>query len=211
MIIKFHSHSTIELRINTTTIYIDPYLDPFSAEQLPKADLILISHAGYDHCSIETIRTISNLTTIVLGTREAATLINGCASLKTGETRDFGDFKIKVLQAQPYNSKHATGTIFGFGILAEDKTIFYPSDTKYLPAMADIKPDIMIVAIGGTLVMTAKEAAQFVTTLMPKIAIPVHYGRLNGTIDDARYFKELVETKQETKVVILREDEEFEL
>lgn len=210
MIIKFHSHSTIELSIGTSVIYIDPYLDPFSAEQLPKADIILVSHAGYDHCSVETIKVLSAENTIILGTREAASLIHGCSSMKPGDIRDFDGFKIKALHAQAYNKKHVEGEIIGFGIAAEDKTIFYPSDTKYVPTMADIKPDIMFAAVGGTLVMTAKEAANFVLTLMPKIAIPIHYGKINGTIDDAEYFKELVEAKRETKVVILKEDAEVE-
>ena len=208
--IKFHSHSTIELRIGTTVIYVDPYLDPFSAEQLPKADIILVSHAGYDHCSVETIRTLSAENTIILGTTNVATLIHRCSSMKPGDIRDFDGFKIKALHAQAYNKKHVEGEIIGFGIAVEDKTIFYPSDTKYVQTMADIKPDIMFVAVGGTLTMNAKEAAHFVLTLMPKIAIPIHYGKINGTIDDTLYFKELVEAKGETKVVILREDEEVE-
>ncbi len=211
MKIKFHTHSTIELRTGTTVIYIDPYLDPFSAEKLSKADIILISHAGYDHCSVETVKRLSGENTIILGTRETATLIHRCSSMKPGDMRDFGNFAIKALHAQAYNQKHVQGEIIGFGIAAEDKTIFYPSDTKFLPSMNEIRPDIMFVALGGTLVMTAKEAAQFVLTLMPKIAIPIHYGKINGTIDDAQYFKELVESKRETQVVILNEGEEVEV
>lgn len=228
MHLKFHGHSTIELRIKNNVIYIDPYLDPFSAETqakhslaghsgtssasgLPKADLILISHAGYDHCSIETIRLLSNDNTIVLGTRNVSSLIHNCSTINAGDIRDFNDFKVKALNAVPYNEKHVEGSVVGFGISADGKTIFYPSDTKYLQSMTDIKPDIMLIAVGGTLTMNAKEAANFVLTLMPKIAIPIHYGRINGTIDDAQYFKELVEAKQETKVIILKEDEEVEL
>lgn len=208
MNIKFHGHTTIEIRIKNSIIYIDPYLDPFSAEKLSKADLILISHAGYDHCSIETIRTLSGDRTIVLGPREAATLIHTCVTVNPGDVREFEDFTLKTLHATPYHKKHVEGTLLGFGIATEGKTLFYPSDTKFLHSMTDIKPDIMFVAVGGTVTMNAKEAAQFVLTLMPKIAIPIHYGRINGTIDDALYFKELVEQKQETRVIILKEDEE---
>jgi len=211
MIIKFHGHATIELRIKNSIIYIDPYLDPFSAERLPKADLILVSNSSFDHCSVETIRALSTDNTIILGTREVSTLLNNCGTISAGELRDFGDFKIKILNAVPYNKDKISGTLLGFGISCEEKTLFYPSDTRFLPSMSDIKPDIMFVAIGGTSTMNAKEAADFVNVFIPKVAIPIHYGKLNGTMDDAVYFKELVEIKQETKVVILREDEEFEL
>lgn len=211
MLIKFHGHSTIELHINKNIIYIDPYLDPFTAEKLPKADLILISNSSFDHCSIETVRTLCGDTTLVLGTSEVSSLLHNCSTITAGELRDFGDFQVKALTALSFNKKRLPNELLAFGISTQRKTLFYPSDTKYLPSMADIRPDIMLVAIGGTLTMNAKEAANFVNTLIPKIAIPIHWGRLNGTIDDAIYFKELVEAKQETKVVILREDEEVEL
>lgn len=211
MRVKFHGHSTIELRIKNSIIYIDPALDPFAAEKLPKGDVILVSNASFDHCSVETIRLLSGENTIVLGTRDVSSLLHGCGTVKAGDLRDFGDFKIKVLQAVPYNYQKINGDLFGFGILAENKTLFYPSDTKYLHSMADIRPDIMLVAVGGTWTMNAKEAALFVNNLIPKIAIPIHFGKLNGTIDDAIYFKELVEQKQGTKVIILKEDEEVEI
>lgn len=211
MIIKFHGHSTIELRIKNNIIYIDPAVDPFSAERLPKADLILVSTVAFDHCSVETIRALSTDSTIILGPREVSSLLLNCGTIKAGELRDFGDFKIKALQAVAYNPQKIGGSLLGFGIFAENKTLFYPSDTKYLPSMADIRPDIMLVAVGGTLTMGAKEAAIFVNNLIPKIAIPIHFGRLNGTVDDAIYFKELVEEKQGTKVIILKEDGEVEL
>ncbi len=211
MLIKFHGHTTIELHIKNNVIYIDPYLDPFTAEKLPKADLILISNSSFDHCSIETVKTLSCDITLVLGPSEVSSLLHNCGTITAGELRDFGDFQIKALTALPFNKKIMQNTLLAFGINAQGKTVFYPSDTKYLPSMADIHPDIMLVAIGGTWTMNAKEAANFVNTIIPKIAIPIHWGKLNGTRDDAIYFKELVELKQETKVIILHEDQEIEL
>ena len=211
MRIKFHGHSTVELQISNRIIYIDPYLNPFSAERLPKADLILVSNASFDHCSVETIRALSGDNTIVLGTSEVASLLHNCGTLRAGEMRDFDELQIKALAVTPYNTKKISGSLFGFAIRAENKTLLYPSDAKYSSEFADIHPYIMLVAVGGTLTMNAKEAAAFATNLIPKIAIPVHFGRINGTVDDAIYFKELVEEKQETKVVILDEDGEIEL
>lgn len=211
MRVKFHGHSTVELQINDGIIYIDPYLNPFSAEHLPKADLILVSNASFDHCSIETVRALSGDNTVVLGSSEVATLLQGCGSLRAGELRDFDDFQLKVLAVTQYNAQKISGSLFAFVIHAEDKILLYSSDCKYSREFADIHPDIMLVGVGGSLTMSAKEAAIFVTNLIPKLAVPIHFGRLNGTIDDAVYFKELVEEKQETKVVILDEDEEIEL
>lgn len=44
--------------------------------------------------------------------------------------------------------------------------------------------------------MTAKEAANSVQGVKPKIAIPMHYGSIVGTNDDAQTFKQHVKSSQ---------------
>ena len=57
-----------------------------------------------------------------------------------------------------------------------------------------------IVPIGGTYTMNEEEAAEAITAIMPKVAIPYHYNYLEGTHADAEKFKSLVEQKTEGKV-----------
>ena len=45
----------------------------------------------------------------------------------------------------------------------------------------------------GTYTMTAAEAARAVNTIKPETAIPIHYGDIVGTEDDAKRFKDLCE------------------
>jgi L-ascorbate metabolism protein UlaG (beta-lactamase superfamily) len=40
--------------------------------------------------------------------------------------------------------------------------------------------------------MTAKEAAEAVATIAPKVAIPMHFGSIVGERNDAETFKKLV-------------------
>ena len=47
--------------------------------------------------------------------------------------------------------------------------------------------------------MTAEEAVQAVTSIRPKIAIPMHYNTIVGTLKDAEYFQKYAQCK----VVIL--------
>ena len=44
--------------------------------------------------------------------------------------------------------------------------------------------------------MTAEEAAQAAAALKPKIAVPMHYGAIVGSDEDARKFKSLVKECQ---------------
>lgn len=40
--------------------------------------------------------------------------------------------------------------------------------------------------------MNYKEAANLVNIIKPKIAVPIHYGKIVGTKEDATNFKELL-------------------
>ena len=57
--------------------------------------------------------------------------------------------------------------------------------------------DIALIAVSGTYVMTAEEAAQAVNSFKPKLAIPMHYSEVVGTEADANKFKELAEVPVE--------------
>ncbi len=43
--------------------------------------------------------------------------------------------------------------------------------------------------------MNPEEAAQVVSTIRPAVAIPIHWGRLVGSKEDARLFAEIVGEK----------------
>jgi len=55
--------------------------------------------------------------------------------------------------------------------------------------MDDLQPDVLLVPVSGTYVMTASEAVTAVGKIKPKLAIPMHYGTIVGSEDDAKEFK----------------------
>jgi L-ascorbate metabolism protein UlaG (beta-lactamase superfamily) len=62
--------------------------------------------------------------------------------------------------------------------------------------MQSIQCDIALLPVSGTYVMTAEEAAQAAEALKPKIAVPMHYGAIVGSLEDAKKFKSLVKSCQ---------------
>ncbi len=66
--------------------------------------------------------------------------------------------------------------------------------------MEGLNPDIAMLPVSGTYVMTADEAAKATNELIKpsKIAIPMHYGTIVGSKDDADKFKALVKVCQVT-------------
>jgi L-ascorbate metabolism protein UlaG (beta-lactamase superfamily) len=72
--------------------------------------------------------------------------------------------------------------------------IYHAGDTDIIPEMESAKPDIALVPVSGTYVMTATEAAQATNDLIvPKnIAVPMHYGTIVGSDKDAETFRDMV-------------------
>ena len=50
--------------------------------------------------------------------------------------------------------------------------------------------------------MTATEAAELVNLIKPKVAIPIHYGEIVGTEQDANKFKQELDTDIKCKILI---------
>lgn len=61
--------------------------------------------------------------------------------------------------------------------------------------MASFRADIALLPVSGTYVMTADEAVKAALDIKPRIAIPMHYGSIVGTLDDAKKFAEKLKGK----------------
>jgi L-ascorbate metabolism protein UlaG (beta-lactamase superfamily) len=210
-------HASFKLKINEgKLVYIDPDVERYAGfwNLLEKADLILISHWHPGHGSLDTIRQLMKDDTRIVGSSEAASEINGCETMAIGQEKDIGWLKIKAVPAYtPRRPEHnARGNILGFVIEVEGKKIYNASDTELIPEMQALgKVDIAILPVGGTDTMSAAEAVRVVELLNPKVAIPSHWGKKEGTIDDAELFRELVEARTKTKVILINPGETTEL
>ena len=97
--IKWLGHSGF-LISNKSTIYIDPYKIKEGTE---KADLILITHSHYDHCSVADINKIIKPGTKIIISADAQSKIVrfdipiDIEIVEPGDEFSFGDFKISVL------------------------------------------------------------------------------------------------------------------
>lgn len=55
-----------------------------------------------------------------------------------------------------------------------------------------VKRDVAFVADGGIYTMDFKEVAQLINIIKPKVAVPIHYGSVVGTKQDATEFIKLL-------------------
>ena len=101
---------------------------------------------------------------------------------------------------------HHQGSKLGFVIVAEDKKVYFMGDSDFLPKTQGMNPDVLLIAVGGTFTAHPPEAAKNAFIIGAKLAIPIHWGGVVGTLDDALHFEEL----SQVPVKILKPGETIE-
>lgn len=205
MIERIHwlgQQSSIYIDGESVKVYIDPY---GLKEALPAADIILITHAHSDHFSESDIKKVYKPGTVIIAPQSVAKQSGyKIKVIKPGDSIIEKGINIEVVFA--YNTNKAfhqkSDDFVGYIITVDNTRIYHVGDTDFIPEMRQIKADICLLPVGGTYTMTASEAAEAANAIMPKAAIPMHYGTIVGTDKDAQDFKKLTKSK----VVILKRE-----
>ncbi len=188
---------------NSQTIYFDPYQLPEG--KLEKADLILVSHEHFDHCSTKDLQKISDKNTTIVASEQCQSILNPLKNqvkkinyLKPGQGLDVSGIKIEAVPAYNVDKFRSPGIPFhpkfdnkcGYVVTVDGKRLYHAGDSDFIQEMRTLKNiDIAFLPVSGTYVMTAHEAADAAMVMKPRVAIPMHYGTIIGSRDDAESFK----------------------
>ena len=170
------------------------YTDPWELKKTePKADIVLITHEHYDHCSPSDVAKILKSTTTVIAPADCTAKIKNVKSLKPGESEVIDGIKIEAIPAYNTNKQFhpKSNNWVGYVFTLDGTTYYQAGDTDLIPEMKKIKADVVLLPVGGTYTMTAKDAAEAVSRINPKVAIPMHWGKIVGSANDADTFKKL--------------------
>ena len=193
-------HSSFRLAAAGKNIYFDPFQ---LSGVLPPADLIVVSHDHYDHCSPEDIAKIRKETTVIVTEPQSAQKLSGeIISLAPGESCEAAGFQIETVASYNTNKNfHPKGNSWlGFVVTVEGVRVYHAGDSDYIPEMKEVKADIALLPVSGTYVMTPEEAAQAARDINPAIAVPMHFGSIVGSSADAERFAALLEGKIRVEV-----------
>ena len=199
--LKWLGHAGFLIK-NSKVIYIDPY----NIQEGEKADFIFITHSHYDHCSVQDIAKIVKEGTRIVCTADCQSKIMKLKVpvkieiVQPGMEIDFNDVKISTLPAyntdKNFHPKEESWV--GYLIKMNGIVIYHAGDTDIIPEMQTLtghkqanKKLIALLPVGGRYTMTAEEAAESAKTIKPYLAIPMHYGTIVGTKEDAEEFAEL--------------------
>jgi L-ascorbate metabolism protein UlaG (beta-lactamase superfamily) len=182
------------------TVYIDPYQVP----EGPKADLILITHEHFDHCSPEDVAKIQQRGTVIVTEKDSAPKLDGDVRVvRVGESLTIDDIRIDAVPAYNTNKDFhpkSKGWL-GFIVEIDGVKVYHAGDTDFIPEMNDFQTDIALLPVSGTYVMTADEAVEAALAINPQIAVPMHYGAIVGEANDATRFRDALEGKIEVRVL----------
>ncbi len=176
------------------------YFDPWKLSGRPAtADLVLVSHEHFDHCSPEDVKKVRGPNTVVLAGGEAAAKLPGARAVRPGDRLSVAGVEVEVVPAYNLNKFRSPGVPFhpkgaghvGYVVTVEGVRVYFAGDTDAIPEMKGIRCDVALLPVSGTYVMTVEEAVEAARTLQPQIVVPMHYGAGIGTRDDGRRFAEL--------------------
>ena len=190
-------HSSIRIS-NNKVIYIDPFkID----KNYNDADIVFITHDHYDHYSDEDIdKVINENTTIIIPEKLLTKLLrkginkNAIITVEPNEKYMIQGIKFETIPS--YNTNKTfhpkeNGWV-GYIITLDDIRYYIAGDTDITEENRKVKCDVAFVPVGGTYTMDFKEAAQLINEIQPKIAVPIHYGSVVGTKQDATDFIKLL-------------------
>ncbi|RLG15944.1 MBL fold metallo-hydrolase [Candidatus Pacearchaeota archaeon] len=213
--IKWLGHAGFLIK-NSKVIYIDPY----NIKGDEKADLILITHSHYDHCSFSDMNKIVKEGTKIFIPADCQSKITrfkvpiDIKVVEPGREISVGKVKINTIAAyntdKPFHRKEEYWV--GYLIKMDNSLIYHAGDTDVIPEMQKLtgykqseKKFIALLPVGGRFTMTAEEAVEAAKLIKPSLAIPMHYGSVVGTDEDAKEFVQLCKEEGINAMILNKE------
>jgi L-ascorbate metabolism protein UlaG (beta-lactamase superfamily) len=201
-----HFYQSTILIQGEKTIYFDPVQ---VSDALNNADIVFVTHTHGDHFSIPDIKKVM---------KPDATLVipaDGVGPAKDGgiknvvsvlPNQDYTVAGLKFQTVPAYNINKGfhpkQNNWVGYLVKINKVTYYMAGDTDLIPEMKNIKADVMFLPVGGTYTMTAKEAAEAANLMKPSVAVPIHFGDVVGSMQDAKDFVSLLD--QDIQGIILK-------
>jgi len=182
-------------------------IDPYNVSgNIDKADLILITHSHFDHCSIKDMTKLAKPGTIIVIPADAQSKITKIEGVEmqiaeVGDSLEFGKIKIEAVPAynvdKDFHPKREGW--LGYVVKINDVIVYHAGDSDFIPEMKKLTgygkhgvEFVVLLPVSGKYVMDAEEAAEAASLINPNLAIPMHYGAgVAGTEADAEKFVEL--------------------
>ncbi len=194
-------HASVLVRNGDKVLYVDPV---GTYEDLPPADLILITHTHGDHLDPKLIAKLSRETTLVVAPAAAKQALPNARILSNGESMKFGDWTIDAIPAYNIKRKNSSGVLYhpkgwgnGYVVTIGGKRFYFSGDTEGIPEMRALRNiEVAFIPMNLPYTMTPEEAADAVRAFAPRVVYPYHYRGTDLTV----FQKALAGTQTEVRL-----------
>jgi len=200
------SHATFVMQWNGKTVYVDPVGGSKLFADLPKPDLVLVTHMHFDHFDPATLEAIlpakGNITVVAPKTvaEKIPEALRGKITVKVpanGEKTEAAGVEIQAVPA--YNTSqgkekfHPKGRDNGYVLTMGGKKVYIAGDTEDTPEMRALKGiDVAFLPMNLPYTMSVEKAAEAIRQLKPKVVYPYHFRSGDGTKADFERLRKLV-------------------
>jgi gluconolactonase len=183
--ITFIGHGTLMFAFDGKIIHVDPVSREANYINMPKADLILVTHEHGDHFDTKVINMLRKEGTKIVLTEACAEKVSGGVVMRNGDVQTVQGLKIEALPAYNIVHKRSSGVPFhpkgrgnGYVVTFGDKRVYLAGDTENTPEMKRLKNiDIAFLPMNVPYTMTPEMVADAAKAFEPKILYPYHYGQ----------------------------------
>ncbi len=193
--IKWLGHASFRIAGQAGVLYIDPWKlqgEPHDA------DVVVVSHSHYDHCSAQDVDKVSTDGTTIIAPADTIGRLGPAKAVAPGEAVTAAGITVQAVAA--YNvakSFHPKGNNWiGAVITIDAKRIYYAGDTDLIDEMGELGDvDLALLPVGGTYTLDGPQAAQACEKIGCKAAVPYHWGDIVGSPADAKDFVDAVKCR----------------
>lgn len=201
----FIGHGTLMFEFNGIIIHTDPVSRYADYSEMPKADIVLLTHHHGDHFDLDVLDKVCKENTEVILTELCKEQLPRGTVMNNGDETEVKGIHIQAVPA--YNIKHMRsektpyhpkGEGNGYILELGGKRVYIAGDTENTPEMKALKDiDIAFLPMNLPYTMSPKMVADAVRAFKPQIVYPYHYGNT-----DPQKLVELLKDFNETEVRI---------
>jgi len=182
--ITFIGHGTLMLVFQNKIIHIDPWTNLADYKQLPKADIILLTHQHQDHLDTKAINLTKKEGTTIVQTKECLKTVKEGLVMENRDMEVVKGIKIEAVPAYNIQHKRDNGEPFhpkgmgnGYILTFGELRVYIAGDTENIPEMKEIKDiDIAFLPMNLPYTMTPEMVAEVARIIKPKLLYPYHFG-----------------------------------